>query len=56
MAPPLTIGLQQSLNLTSFTDFPMNRAGASAVIDGSGKLQFSFPGSNNAAFFRVQSQ
>jgi hypothetical protein len=52
----LTIGVQKSTNLTSFTAFPLNSAGASTVIDGSGKLQFTFPGSNNAAFYRVQSQ
>jgi hypothetical protein len=52
----LTIGVQRSTNLTSFTDLPLNSAGASTVIDGSGKLQFTFPGSNNAAFFKLQSQ
>lgn len=52
----LTIGVQKSTNLTSFTAFPLNSAGASTVIDGAGKLQFTFPGSNNAAFFKLQSQ
>ena len=52
----LTIGVQKSTNLTSFTAFPLNSAGASTVIDGAGKLQFTFPGSNTAAFFKLQSQ
>jgi hypothetical protein len=52
----LTIGVQTSTNLTSFTAFPLNSAGASTVIDGSGKLQFTFPGSNNAAFYKLQAQ
>ena len=52
----LTIGVQKSTNLTSFDAFPMNSPGASAVIDGSGNLQFTFPGWNNAAFFRLLSQ
>jgi len=52
----LSIGVQKSPNLTSFSPFPMNSAGASTVIDGAGKLQFTFPGSNNAAFFKLQSQ
>ena len=52
----LTIGVQQSTNLTDFAAFPLNSPGASTVIDGSGKLQLSFPGSNNAAFYRLQAQ
>jgi hypothetical protein len=52
----LTIGVQQSPQLTNFVAFPMNSAGASTLIDGAGNLEFTFPSSNNAAFFRLQSQ
>ncbi len=51
----LTIGVQMSADLTNFTAFPMNGVGASTLIDGLGNLEFSFPGSGNAAFFRLQS-
>jgi hypothetical protein len=53
----LTIGVQQATNLSGpFLSFPMNGPGASTSIDPQGRLQFQFPGSNNAAFFRLLSQ
>ena len=52
----LTIGVQKSTNLTTFSPFPMDSAGTSTMIDESGNLQFTFPGSDNAVFFKLQSQ
>jgi hypothetical protein len=56
----LTIGIQQAVslatNLSNFVAFPMNGPGSTAMINGDGKLEFHFAGSNNAAFFRLQSQ
>ena len=56
----LTLGVQKATslttNLTNFVAFPMNGPGSSTAINGQGKLEFQFPGSNNAAFFRLQSQ
>lgn len=56
----LTIGVQMAPSLTSspsnFVAFPLNAPGTSALINGQGKLEFQFLGSNNAAFFRLQSQ
>ncbi len=51
----LTIGVQKATNLLDFLAFPMNTPGTGAVIDSAGNLEFTFPGSNNAAFFRLQS-
>ena len=34
----------------------MTGAGTSTIINGAGKLEFEFPVSDNAAFFRLQSQ
>ena len=39
-----------------FSDFPMNGAGMTTVINAQGKVEFVFPPQGNAAFFRVQSQ
>ena len=54
----LTIGLRKSTNLAAvpFSDFPMNGAGMTSVINAQGQLEFVFPVSDNAAFFRVQAQ
>jgi N-acetylneuraminic acid mutarotase len=53
----LTIGVQQTTNPSGpFLAFPMNGPGMSASIDAQGRLVFQFPGSNNAAFFRLLSQ
>ena len=56
----LTIGVQMTpsltTNLSNFVAFPMNGPDSSTLINGQGKLEFHFPGSNNAAFFRLQSQ
>ncbi|MBS0658475.1 MAG: choice-of-anchor D domain-containing protein [Verrucomicrobia bacterium] len=53
----LKVGVKQSPNLatTPFADFPLNTPGTTAVINGAGQLEFDFPASGNAAFFRVQS-
>lgn len=53
----LTIGIKKTTNLAlPFSDFPMTGPGTSAIINGAGKLEFEFPSSDNAAFFRLQSQ
>ena len=54
----LTIGVQRTTNLatTPFTDFPMSGAGVSATINGAGKLEFEFPATENAEFFRLRAQ
>jgi hypothetical protein len=49
----LTLGLQKSTNLTSFSPFPFTSQGIS--VDGQGELQFQFSVPDNAAFFRLQS-
>jgi hypothetical protein len=51
----LTLGIQKTTNLANipFTDFPMNGSGLSTTINGAGKLEFEFPATDNAAFFRV---
>jgi hypothetical protein len=53
----LTIGVKKTANLatTPFADFPMNGAGMSSVINAQGKLEFVFPVTDNAAFFRLES-
>ena len=54
----LTIGVKKSTNLATvpFSDFPMNGAGVTTTINAQGKLEFVFPVTDNAAFFRVQAQ
>jgi hypothetical protein len=54
----LTIGLRKSTDLATvpFSDFPMNGPGMSSVINAQGKLEFVFPATDNAAFFRIQAQ
>ena len=39
-----------------FLDFPLSGAGISTVNNGAGKLEFEFPSTANAAFFRLESQ
>lgn len=54
----LTIGVTKSTNLATVpsTAFPMTGAGVTTTINAAGKLEFVFPVSDNAAFFRVQAQ
>jgi hypothetical protein len=53
----LTIGVQQESNLSGpFLAFPLNGPGTSTSFDAQGRLQFQFPGSNNAAYFQLLSQ
>ena len=53
----LTIGVRKTTNLAQpFLDFPMTGAGTTTAIHAAGKLEFQFPVSDNAAFFRLQSQ
>ncbi len=48
----LTLGLQKSSNLQTFTPFPMTAP--QTLINGDGKLEFYFTLPDTAAFFRVQ--
>lgn len=50
----LTLGIERSTNLTTFTPLPMTAP--QCTINGQGKLEFQFPSPGNAAFFRVQAQ
>ncbi len=50
----LTLGIEKSTNLSSFTAFPMTAP--QCLINGQGKLEFQFTVPDNAAFFRVQTQ
>ena len=50
----LTLGLQQSTGLKTFTAFPMTLPKTTITTDG--KLEFRFTSSANAAFYRVQAQ
>lgn len=54
----LTIGVQKSTNLATapFTDFPMNGPGMTTTINAQGKLEFVFPVTDNAAFFRLEAR
>jgi hypothetical protein len=52
----LTIGVLKGTTLPSFQPFPLNTAGATTTINGSGNLEFQFTVPDNAAFFRLQSQ
>ena len=48
----LTIGVQKSTDLQTFTPFPMT--GPQTLINGAGQLEFFFTAPDNAAFFRVE--
>lgn len=50
----LTLGIEKSTNLSTFTPFPMTAP--QSTINGQGKLEFQFTASDNAAFYRVQAQ
>ena len=50
----LTIGVDKSTNLSSWTPMPMT--GPQVLINGQGKLEFRFNSPDNAAFFRLKSQ
>ncbi len=50
----LTLGLEKSTNLTTFT--PLLMTAPQATINAQGKLEFQFTTPDNAAFFRVQAQ
>ena len=54
----LTMEVKKSTNLANvpFAAFPMNGAGMTTVINAQGKVEFVFPSTDNAAFFRVQAQ
>lgn len=53
----LTIGVKKSNSLATvpFSDFPMNGAGMTSVINAAGKVEFVFPVSDSTAFFRLES-
>ena len=50
----LTIGVKKSTDLLNFTDFPMTSP--QTLINGAGKIEFTFSGQGNAAFYRLQVQ
>lgn len=50
----LTIGVDQSTNLTNWTPLPMTVP--QTIINSQGKVEFRFTTPNNAAFFRLQAQ
>ncbi len=50
----LTVGVEKSPNLSSFTPFPMTLP--QTTINAQGKLEFQFTVPDNAAFFRLQAQ
>jgi formylglycine-generating enzyme len=50
----LTIGVDKSTNLSTWTPMPMT--GPQVLINGQGKLEFRFNSPDNAAFFRLRSQ
>ena len=50
----LTIGVNQSSNLTQWTPLPMT--GPQVLINAQGRLEFRFNSANNEAFFRLMSQ
>ncbi len=53
----LTVGVRKTTSLAlPYTDFPMNAAGTSTVINAQGKLEFQFSVPDNAEFFRLESQ
>jgi hypothetical protein len=50
----LTLGIQRSVNLQTFTPFPMVPAGT--TLNGQGQIEYRFTTGDNAAFFRVEGQ
>ncbi|MCX6840243.1 MAG: hypothetical protein NTX35_20880, partial [Verrucomicrobia bacterium] len=50
----LTIGVDQSTNLTNWTPLPMTAP--QTIINSQGKVEFRFSSPDNAAFFRLKSQ
>ncbi len=54
----LTVGVKKSTNLATvpYSAFPMNGAGTTTVINAQGNFEFVFPATDNAAFFRLESQ
>jgi alpha-tubulin suppressor-like RCC1 family protein len=52
----LTIGVQKANDLIHFNAFPMSGTGVTTMINAQGKLEFVFPVSDTAAFFKVQAQ
>ena len=50
----LTLGVQKSSDLTTFTALPMTAP--QCTINGQGRLEFKFTSPGNAAFFKVQAQ
>jgi len=48
----LTLGLQKSTGLTSFTPFPFTAGGV--TVNGQGKVEFEFASPDDAAFFRLE--
>jgi len=50
----LTLGVRKSTNLSNpFTDFRLDTSGSSVLVNPEGKLEFEFPATDNAAFFRI---
>ena len=50
----LTIGVEKSTNLQTFTPFPMSAP--QTIINGAGKLEFEFTVPDNAAFFQLRAE
>lgn len=50
----LTIGVEKSTNLQTFTPFPMTEP--QTFINGAGKLDFYFTAPDNAAFFQIRAE
>jgi len=50
----LTIGVDKSTNLSTWTPIPMTVP--QTIINGQGKVEFRFTTPDNAAFFRLQTQ
>lgn len=50
----LTLGIEKSTDLSTFTAFPMTAP--QCTINAQGKLEFEFTSPDNAAFFRVQAK
>ena len=50
----LTIGVEKSTNLQTFTPFPMTEP--QTFINGAGKLDFYFMAPDNAAFFQIRAE
>ncbi len=50
----LTLGLEKSTNLSSFTPFPFTAP--QTTVNGQGKIEFLFTSPDNAAFFRLRAE